>query len=68
MVEYLLFTNIYDFSCNCSFYIYSFQTAPRSILQCTHVAEGHSKAVLTICATNDLLFSGSKGNLYSYCH
>ncbi|CAB0032006.1 unnamed protein product [Trichogramma brassicae] len=36
------------------------RTVPRAILHCTHVAEGHSKAVLSICATNDLLFSGSK--------
>ncbi|XP_033324332.1 kinesin-like protein 31E isoform X1 [Megalopta genalis] len=36
------------------------KTPPRAVLQCTHVAEGHSKAVLAICATEDLLFSGSK--------
>ncbi|XP_008211270.1 kinesin-like protein KIF21A isoform X1 [Nasonia vitripennis] len=39
---------------------YQGKTVPRAILHCTHVAEGHSKAVLSICATNDLLFSGSK--------
>ncbi|XP_076762768.1 kinesin-like protein 31E [Xylocopa sonorina] len=39
---------------------YQGKTQPRAILQCTHVAEGHSKAVLSICATSDLLFSGSK--------
>ncbi|XP_058799695.1 kinesin-like protein KIF21A isoform X2 [Phymastichus coffea] len=39
---------------------YQGKVVPRAILQCTHVAEGHSKAVLSICATNDLLFSGSK--------
>lgn len=39
---------------------YQGKTAPRSVLQCSHVAEGHSKAVLTICATDNLLFSGSK--------
>ncbi|XP_014212531.1 kinesin-like protein KIF21A isoform X2 [Copidosoma floridanum] len=39
---------------------YQGKSVPRAILQCTHVAEGHSKAVLSICATNDLLFSGSK--------
>ncbi|XP_043277094.1 kinesin-like protein KIF21A isoform X2 [Venturia canescens] len=33
---------------------------PKAPLQCTHVAEGHSKAVLAIFATEDLLFSGSK--------
>ncbi|KZC06514.1 Kinesin-like protein KIF21B, partial [Dufourea novaeangliae] len=38
----------------------TFQTPPRAVLQCSYVAEGHSKAVLTICATADLLFSGSK--------
>lgn len=38
-----------------------YQVQPRAILQCSHVAEGHSKAVLTICVTPDLLFSGSKG-------
>ncbi|XP_076656956.1 kinesin-like protein 31E isoform X2 [Halictus rubicundus] len=39
---------------------YQGKTPPRAVLQCTHVAEGHSKAVLAICATDDLLFSGSK--------
>ncbi|KAG7203017.1 hypothetical protein KM043_010144 [Ampulex compressa] len=39
---------------------YQGKTQPRAVLQCSHVAEGHSKAVLTICATADLLFSGSK--------
>uniref|UniRef100_T1J740 Kinesin motor domain-containing protein n=1 Tax=Strigamia maritima TaxID=126957 RepID=T1J740_STRMM len=29
-------------------------------LVCTHVAEGHSKAVLSVAATEDLLFSSSK--------
>ncbi|KAF0304360.1 Kinesin-like protein KIF21A [Amphibalanus amphitrite] len=32
----------------------------RAPLLCTHVAEGHAKAVLSVCATNDRLFSGSK--------
>lgn len=32
-------------------------------MQCTHVAEGHSKAVLAIDATKDLLFSGSKDRM-----
>ncbi|CAH2275819.1 kinesin KIF21A isoform X1 [Pelobates cultripes] len=31
-----------------------------SLLQCTHVAEGHNKAVLCVDATDDLLFTGSK--------
>ncbi|XP_012258571.2 kinesin-like protein KIF21A isoform X3 [Athalia rosae] len=39
---------------------YQGKAQPRAVLQCSHVAEGHSKAVLTICATNDRLFSGSK--------
>ena len=33
----------------------------RAPLICTHVAEGHAKAVLSVCATNDRLLSGSKG-------
>lgn len=32
-----------------------------STLQCVHVAEGHSKAVLCVDCTDDLLFTGSKG-------
>ncbi|KAJ8673461.1 hypothetical protein QAD02_004723 [Eretmocerus hayati] len=39
---------------------YQGKTVPKAILQCSHVAEGHSKAVLSICVTDDLLFSGSK--------
>uniref|UniRef100_A0AAX7T6L2 Kinesin motor domain-containing protein n=1 Tax=Astatotilapia calliptera TaxID=8154 RepID=A0AAX7T6L2_ASTCA len=31
-----------------------------STLQCVHVAEGHSKAVLCVDCTDDLLFTGSK--------
>ncbi|XP_077373307.1 kinesin-like protein KIF21A isoform X5 [Festucalex cinctus] len=31
-----------------------------SLLQCVHVAEGHSKAVLCVESTDDLLFTGSK--------
>lgn len=30
-------------------------------LQCVHIAEGHSKAVLCVDSTDDLLFTGSKG-------
>ncbi|KAK0161534.1 hypothetical protein PV327_009993 [Microctonus hyperodae] len=33
---------------------------PRASLQCTHIAEGHSKAVLAIDAIGNMLFSGSK--------
>ncbi len=42
-------------------------------LQCVHIAEGHSKAVLCVDSTDDLLFTGSKGQntvqhlLYSLC-
>ncbi|KAF7997081.1 hypothetical protein HCN44_005358 [Aphidius gifuensis] len=39
---------------------YPGKTQPRAPLQCTHIAEGHSKAVLAIDSTEDLLFSGSK--------
>ncbi|XP_061570192.1 kinesin-like protein KIF21A [Cololabis saira] len=39
-------------------------TAPKNIrgtkLQCVHVAEGHTKPVLCVDATDDLLFTGSK--------
>ncbi|KAI1280713.1 Kinesin-like protein KIF21A [Halotydeus destructor] len=31
-----------------------------SPLVCTHIAEGHSRAVLSVAATNDVMFSGSK--------
>ncbi|XP_040834816.1 kinesin-like protein KIF21A isoform X2 [Ochotona curzoniae] len=31
-----------------------------SALQCVHIAEGHTKAVLCVDATDDLLFTGSK--------
>lgn len=34
-----------------------------SLLSCTHIAEGHTKAVLTVAATEDMLFTGSKGEL-----
>lgn len=30
-------------------------------LQCIYVAEGHTKPVLCVDATDDLLFTGSKG-------
>lgn len=30
-------------------------------LQCVQVAEGHTKAVLCVDSTDDLLFTGSKG-------
>lgn len=30
-------------------------------LVCTHVAEGHKSAVLSVAATDDLMFSSSKG-------
>lgn len=31
---------------------------------CTHITEGHSRAVLAIYATDDILFSASKGWLF----
>lgn len=34
------------------------KTAP---VVCTHTAEGHTKAVLSLDATEDLLFTSSKG-------
>ncbi|XP_071533694.1 kinesin-like protein KIF21A isoform X3 [Panulirus ornatus] len=36
------------------------RASQRSVLACTHVAQGHSKAVLSVYATDDLLFSASK--------
>ncbi|CAG5083800.1 Similar to Kif21a: Kinesin-like protein KIF21A (Mus musculus) [Cotesia congregata] len=39
---------------------YPGKVQPRATLQCSHVAEGHGKAVLAIDVTPDLLFSGSK--------
>ena len=39
---------------------YQGRIAPKSPLICTNVAEGHSKAVLSVFATDDLLFSASK--------
>ena len=35
-------------------------------LVCTHTAEGHHKPVLCVEATDQLLFTGSKGNLGFY--
>ena len=31
-------------------------------LLCTHIAEGHSRAVLSVAATDDLLFTASRGD------
>lgn len=42
-----------------------------SSLQCIHTAEGHTKAVLCVDATDDLLFTGSKGRagfMYLFCN
>ncbi|XP_064634867.1 kinesin-like protein KIF21A isoform X2 [Lineus longissimus] len=36
------------------------QSSKSCPLVCTHKAEGHTKAVLSVCATDDLLFSSSK--------
>uniref|UniRef100_A0A667Z9H7 Kinesin family member 21A n=1 Tax=Myripristis murdjan TaxID=586833 RepID=A0A667Z9H7_9TELE len=38
----------------------STKSSRSSTLQCVHVAEGHSKAVLCVDCTDDLLFTGSK--------
>ena len=38
-----------------------------SLLTCSHRAEGHTKAVLSVDATEDLLFTGSKGRSASVC-
>ncbi|KAF7228974.1 transcript variant X3, partial [Nothobranchius furzeri] len=35
-------------------------------IQCVHVAEGHTKPVLCVDATDDLLFTGSKGKVFHY--
>jgi kinesin family member 21 len=45
---------------------FKFQVAHKCPLICTHVAEGHSKAVLSVDATEDLLFSSSKGKISKY--
>lgn len=34
---------------------------------CTHTAEGHSKAVLSVDATEELLFTSSKGIIFVHC-
>ena len=39
----------------------STKSSRSATLQCVHVAEGHSKAVLCVDCTDDLLFTGSKG-------
>lgn len=31
-------------------------------LQCVYAAEGHTKALMCVDSTDDLLFTGSKGN------
>jgi hypothetical protein len=42
------------------------QVPAKAPLLCTHVAEGHSRAVLSVFATDDLLFSASKGEFSLY--
>lgn len=37
------------------------KTSRATKLQCVYIAEGHSKPVLCVDATDDLLFTGSKG-------
>ena len=39
---------------------YQGRIAPKSPLICSNVAEGHTKAVLSVFATDELLFSASK--------
>ncbi|XP_067001176.2 kinesin-like protein KIF21A isoform X2 [Anabrus simplex] len=39
---------------------YQGKMSAKAPLICTHTAEGHSHAVLSVCATDDLLFSASK--------
>ncbi|KAK3859205.1 hypothetical protein Pcinc_034655 [Petrolisthes cinctipes] len=36
------------------------RSSQRAVLACTHIAQGHAKAVLSVYATDDLLFSASK--------
>ncbi|PSN35256.1 hypothetical protein C0J52_18157 [Blattella germanica] len=40
--------------------VYTGKVPAKAPLLCTHVAEGHSRAVLSVFATDDLLFSASK--------
>ncbi|XP_071455013.1 kinesin-like protein KIF21A [Hetaerina americana] len=40
--------------------LYQGRATPKAPLICTHIAEGHSKPVLSVCATDDLLFTASK--------
>ncbi|XP_025424514.1 kinesin-like protein KIF21A isoform X3 [Sipha flava] len=39
---------------------YQGKISPKTPLVCTHVTEGHSRAVLAVYATNDMMFSASK--------
>ena len=43
-----------------SIHPYQGRIAPKSPLICSNVAEGHAKAVLSVYATDELLFSASK--------
>lgn len=38
-----------------------------SLVQCIYIAEGHTKAVLCVDSTDDLLFTGSKGLMGFHC-
>ncbi|XP_077296343.1 kinesin-like protein 31E isoform X2 [Arctopsyche grandis] len=38
---------------------FSNKSSERSALRCTHIAEGHSSAVLSLCATDDMLLSAA---------
>jgi len=54
-------------TCNCFFYCSKGQlrklklSGRNKYLYCTHVAEGHTNCVLSVCATDSLLFSASQG-------
>ena len=59
---------LHVFSCTYSSFLYSkgqlrkLKLSGRNKnLYCTHIAEGHTNCVLSVCATNSLLFSASQG-------
>lgn len=41
--------------------IFSLQSLLKGSLQCVAVAEGHSSGVLSICTTDELMFTGAAG-------
>lgn len=56
-------SNYYLSSCHvcCRGVINPLKNSHEAKLQCVYVAEGHTKPVLCVDATDDLLFTGSKG-------